>query len=77
MSYKPNGQYGPIRDRTYPSEIAAQRPALATRFHTEAENSFDMTKDSIRGDEGEPDYDTGETHFPSRCEEFNRRLREG
>jgi hypothetical protein len=84
--YKPD-QHGMIRDRTYPSEIAAQRPLLATRIHCQPswEEERDSREDTIRGDQGYREYPVpGPPPGPrsgditeSRCAEFNRRLREG
>lgn len=42
MAYKPNPK-GPIIDKTYPSEIADERPMLATRIHCEVEQEEDDT----------------------------------
>jgi hypothetical protein len=47
MAYKVN-PYGNVRDKAYPSEIAAQRPLLATRIHC-AESADDMDSDKLTG----------------------------
>jgi len=84
--YKPE-QHGLIRDKTYPSEIAAQRPALATRIHCQEpwDEEREMRESTIRGDRGYTDYPpappmAGPRHgdiTESRCAEFNRQLRGG
>jgi len=66
MAYKPK-QYGNIRDKAYPSQIAAERPALATRIHCEEPAEADET---LRGGEHE-------MHVTERVERFNRQLRGG
>jgi len=87
MSYKVN-PHGLIRDKSYPSEIAAQRPLLATRIHCEEDWHERMGSEelSIRGDQGyrpphmeppvssEPPYGS---ITENRCAEFNRALRAG
>jgi len=52
--YKPNPR-GPIRDKSYPSEIAAQRPAFAPRLHCadELDDIIYNETASIRGGEDE------------------------
>jgi len=69
MGYRPN-LYGTIRDRCHPSEIAAERPALATRIHENAYDPIvadvDGQQSSIRGSEEE-----------SPCAKFNDALRRG
>lgn len=62
MAYKPL-ESGNIRDKTYPSQIAAERPALVTRIQCEESGE---PSESIRGREGD-----------DRVAEFNRRLRAG
>lgn len=85
MAYKPNAR-GLIRDKAYPSEIAAQRPALATRIHCEIDyrEEREMEKGSIRGDQGLDLHghfeETGPKHgdiTENRVAEFNRALRSG
>ena len=78
-AYKPNPN-GPVRDRTYPSEIAAQRPALAPRilceedYHERREND----EASIRGDHGTLNEETYEREITEdRVAQFNRALRAG
>jgi hypothetical protein len=65
MAYEPN-PFGPVRDKTYPSEIAAERPALATRIHCVEDFEERDPRNSIRGNEED-----------DRCAEFNRQLRKG
>lgn len=66
--YRPGNTYSPVRDRTYPSEIARQRPALAARIHCTDYEAFDSQL-TIRGDR-EPG-----TEDPR--DRFNRQLRAG
>lgn len=83
--YKPK-QDGLIRDKTYPSEIAAQRPALVTRIHCEISwrDEREMREGTIRGDQGlelnAPYEESGPRQgdiTESRCDEFNHALRSG
>jgi hypothetical protein len=78
MSYDPN-PYRPVRDYAHPSQIAAQRPALATRIHCCCDDPLDGGRaSSIRGDQGEMDYESGRREFTEdRVAEFNRGLRAG
>jgi len=87
MAYKINPS-GLIRDKTYPSEIAAQRPLLATRIHCEIpwEEEREMREGTIRGDRGFDAYPSSAPPSPgprhgeiteNRCAEFNRALRAG
>ena len=62
MAYKPNPNGGLVRDKAYPSEIAAERPALAPRIHCA---DYPDVDESLRGN--------GE----SLVERVNRQLREG
>ena len=64
MAYRP-GQFYNVRDKAYPSEIAAQRPILAPRIHCVDEERYETTEDSVRGSEG------------NRVELFNAQLRKG
>lgn len=77
MAYKPN-PYGMIRDKAYPSEIAAQRPICATRIHCE-ENPHqepDARQESLeRMEETEPSIRG--TIRDNRVEMFNHALRSG
>ena len=66
MAYKPKA-YGNIRDKIYPSQIAAERPALVTRIHCEEPEEPNNT---LRGGEHE-------MHGSERVERFNRQLRGG
>lgn len=83
--YKPR-QNGLIRDKIYPSEIAAQRPAFVTRIHCEIgyQEEREAERGTIRGDQGFDPYPPHEEDGPragditeSRCAEFNRALRSG
>lgn len=65
MAYDPNPNRGPIRDKTYPSEVAADRPALVTRIHCVEEADVMSPDETLRGD--------GE----DRVARLNRQLREG
>jgi len=67
MAYKPNPNSGPMRDKAYPSQIAAERPALATRIHCFEPPEID---DSLRGGEHAE-------HTSSMCDRFNEQLRSG
>lgn len=66
MAYKPNPN-GPFVDRTYPSQIAAERPALVTRIHCFETPEPDET---LLGGEQE-------MHTSERVDLFNRHLRTG
>lgn len=66
MAYKPLPS-GPVRDRTYPSQIAAERPMMAPRIHCYETPEPDET---LRGGE-QP------MHGESAVEKFNRELRGG
>lgn len=63
MPYDPNPNHGPVRDGAYASEIAAERPKLATRIHCQTDCDPEC---SISGDVSE-----------DRVARFNRQLREG
>ena len=77
MAYRPDS-WGAVRDKAYPSEIAAQRPMMAPRIHCPTESSLeeppdhgeyetdDSSSKSLRGDRND-----------SPCEKFNRELRGG
>jgi hypothetical protein len=78
-------QHGLVRDRTYPSEIAAQRPLLATRIHCSLpwDEEREAREGTIRGDRGYQEYPEQE-HPPGphsgditedRVALFNRQLR--
>lgn len=86
MAYKPD-PVGTVRDKTYPSEIAAQRPMCAPRIHCEQtyEERREPSASTVRGDQGHQSYPylppppglrEGEI-TEDRSAEFNRRLREG
>lgn len=66
MAYEPDPNRGPKRDKTYPSQIAAERPALATRIHCVEDYEEMSPERTVRGSEGE-----------DRVSLFNRQLREG
>jgi hypothetical protein len=79
MAYRPR-PYGLVRDKAYPSEIAAQRPALATRIHCEAETSS-LSPDSpdhseFEGEES-PSKSVRGDKSRDMCDWFNRALRSG
>jgi hypothetical protein len=85
--YRPSGT--PERDKIYPSEIAAQRPALATKVDCGSYSDIDPMA-SVRGDHGancyctectppsSPMFQPEEEHEPmeSACERMNRQLRD-
>ena len=50
MGYRPGADAtgSQVRDKAYPSEIAAQRPALTTRIHC-TEYNDDVPENSLRG----------------------------
>lgn len=66
MAYRPNPS-GQVRDKAYPSQIAAERPMCAPRIHCEISPDAD---DTLRGGEHA-------MHVTERIETFNRHLREG
>lgn len=66
MAYNPNPS-GPVRDKIYPSQIAAERPACAPRIHCEATLNLN---DSLRGGP-QP------MHTESQHERFLHELRAG
>jgi hypothetical protein len=53
-----------IRDKAYPSEIAQSRPMMMPRVHCDEPDQVERAEETLH--EG-----------PSRCELFNRDLREG
>lgn len=77
MAYDPDPRSSNMRDKAYPSEIASQRPALATRIHCREDYSSMDPRNSLRGvepPEPPPPMDwTGE----NMCDRFNRQLRSG
>lgn len=78
--YNPNpNAFGPRRDRTYPSQIAQDRPALATRFQCETSYSDADAENTLRGVEHDGGYsmDDDSDAVESRVALFNRQLREG
>lgn len=78
MAYNPRPNSGD-RDKAYPSEIAADRPALATRIQCQEDYQTMSPQNSIRGREPEePMFAAPEPPArESMCERFNRQLREG
>ena len=64
------GTYIPGRDQIYPSQIAAERPALTTKITCHDGNRFEDTRKGLRGGL-QPE------HTDERCAEFNRALRAG
>jgi hypothetical protein len=67
MAFKPKYS-GNQRDKTYPSQIAAERPMLTTRIHC-YEYSTDGNESLAGGEHDE--------HTESAIERFNRQLRSG
>lgn len=66
MAYKPNIT-GPVRDKIYPSQVAAQRPIMAPRLHCSQDNAEEYSPElSIRGDSSD-----------DRVARFNEQLRSG
>jgi hypothetical protein len=65
MAYKVNPR-GPVRDRTYPSQIAAERPFGATRIHCAEQPDEEAT---LLGGEHP-------MHGDEMVERINRQLRE-
>ena len=81
MAYR-SKQFGLVLDKSYPSEIAKQRPVLAARIHCEAEtSSLDMEPspdhDEFEGAQSPSQSIRGDRKAPSMCDEFNRALRAG
>lgn len=66
MAYKPL-TYGQVRDKAYPSQIAAERPIAAPRIHCEETPD---PNDSLRGG-AQP------MHTEAMCDRFNHELRAG
>jgi hypothetical protein len=66
MAYKVNPT-GPVRDKIYPSQIAAERPMCAPRIHCQETPDLDAT---LRGGE-QP------MHTESQYERFHHELRSG
>lgn len=66
MAYEPNPS-GPVRDKIYPSQIAASRPACAPRIHCAEQPNLN---DSLRGGP-QP------MHTETACDRFHRELRAG
>jgi hypothetical protein len=65
MAYRPDSAgVGLVRDKAYPSEIAAQRPMCAPRIHCSEVPDIEA---SLRGGD----------HTESACDKFNRELRGG
>lgn len=81
MAYESN-PFGPVRDKAYPSETAAQRPALATRIHcTEEPETLDPdlveVRERNRLERESRDPSIRGSSADSPCERFNRELRSG
>lgn len=66
MAYKP-APSGPVRDKAYPSQIAAERPMMAPRIHC---TDIPDPEDSLRGGE-QP------MHDDTMVDRFNSQLRSG
>jgi hypothetical protein len=80
MAYKSN-PHGLIRDQLYPSEIAAQRPALAARIHCEERQSYGPI-DPVMAREMQIAHDERDSAIrgsllDDRCRMFNEALRAG
>jgi hypothetical protein len=81
MAYKPN-RFHNLRDETYPSEIASQRPALASRFQC-SERAGLFGQDAEASLRGSRHHDVPSPHYDEMedCEDmvgrFNFQLRSG
>lgn len=76
MAYKPR-EYGLVRDKAYPSEIAAQRPALATRIQCQETEEFHPSDHPDYENESSPSRSIRGDRNDDRCAMFNRALRAG
>ena len=76
MAYRPTN-FGPVRDKTYPSEIAAQRPALATRIQCEETREDDAPDHGMLEAEYSPSRTIRGDRSDDRCAKFNEQLRGG
>lgn len=79
MAYNPRPNSGD-RDKAYPSEIAADRPALATRIQCQEDYQTMSPQNSIRGREPEEPIMPPAMPEPEResmVARFNRQLCEG
>lgn len=82
MAYKPR-IFSRMRDKAYPSEIAAQRPMMAPRIHCEDSPEEYDDELSIRGTGRHSrsmfqiPYDDGREPLEDVCERFNHALRSG
>jgi hypothetical protein len=77
MAYRPDST-GPVRDKIYPGEIAAQRPMMAPRLHCEQRGSAMETSDhSEYENEYSPSLSIRGDRSDDRCAIFNEHLREG
>lgn len=77
MAYKPRGFHN-VRDETYVSQIASERPICAPRIHCSEEPSVfpDAADATLRGrDDRAPEVP--HEHFEGICARFNRALRSG
>lgn len=77
MAYKPR-RFDNVRDETYVSQIASERPICAPRIHCAEEPSvfLDAADATLRGrDDRAPEVPHEE--FEGICERFNRELRSG
>ena len=73
--YNPNpAGYGRLRDQAWPSQIAAQRPALVTRIQCDEPAEEVDANRTIRG--SSVNYE-GEVEGEGRLAIFNRQLRRG
>lgn len=67
---KPGRSEGNQHDQSYPSQIAAERPALVTRVYCEYDYEYADPENTVRGG-------TQPIHNTERVDEFNRQLRGG
>ena len=80
--YNPNpAGYGRRRDKSYPSEVASQRPAFSTRIDCELGFDEGSPRETLRGRQEEELYpplpETPEPGLEDRVARFNRELRAG
>lgn len=77
MAYRPGTTFGVVRDKAYPSEIAGQRPALATRIECEETREYESPDHSEFDSESSPQNTIRGDRTDDRVAEFNRQLRGG
>lgn len=76
MAYRPES-FGPVRDKTYVSEIAAQRPALATRIQCSETREDDAPDHGMLESEYSPSQTIRGDRSQDRVAMFNDALRAG